>query len=486
MDDNSFILDNLLQQVEGLRLEFKAIPNKEAIAKTITGFINMQGGDLVIGVEDDKKLIGVVNAEKERAGIQKMLVEQIKPSAPISTQVIHYKSKDFILISVWEGAKKPYQFKNKIYSRENDMTKASTIIGLNLLIKERKNADFQWERRTVLATSIDDLDLEEINETISYYNKYRSNRNTENIEDFLIQMGLIQNGSLTNACMVLFAKNPTKYIPQSKIRITVYPSEITGDNFLNDKIFDGNIFKNITAILNFIEISFGKSIVVDGVLRKEKYNYPLLAIREGLLNAMVHRDYNSVNGFLKISIYSDRTEISNYGGLPVGITIKNLKKEHNSVLRNPDIAQICFLRKYIEMLGSGTLRMINDCKENGYRIPAWKDKDDITTVIFPDLYIKSKNNEGVSEGVSEGVNEGVNEGVKNWLFEGVSEGVNQDLGQILTLIRDRNGIRVPEIAYTLGKSVSTTERYLKILREKALIKFEGAPRIGGYYLKTDK
>jgi len=72
---------------------------------------------------------------------------------------------------------------------------------------------------------------------------------------------------------------------------------------------------------------------------------------------MVHHDYNSVKGFLQISVYSDRTEISNYGGLPKGITISDLKTEHHSILRNPDIAQLCFIRGYIEMLGSGTLRM---------------------------------------------------------------------------------------------------------------------------------
>ncbi len=324
--ENSFIIENLLEQQEGTRLEFKATVNKEAIAKTIAAFINTQGGDLLIGVEDNKKIVGVENAEKVCASIQKMLVEYIQPIAPIFTQVVNYKKKDLILISVWEGAKKPYQFKGKIFTRENDATKLSSVSNLTTLIKDRKEADFHWERRTVLGSSLQDLDTEEINQTIVLYKAYKPNSVIEDAEDFLIQMGLIQNGNLTNACMVLFGKKPTRFIPQSKIRITIYPSTVSGDNFLNDKTFDGSLFQNIAAILNFIEISFGKDIVVDGILRKEKYNYPLMAVREGLLNAMVHRDYNSVNGFLQISIFSDRTEISNYGGLPAGITIKDLKK----------------------------------------------------------------------------------------------------------------------------------------------------------------
>jgi ATP-dependent DNA helicase RecG len=170
---------------------------------------------------------------------------------------------------------------------------------------------------------------------------------------------------------------------------------------------------------------------------------------------MVHRDYNSVNGFLQISIFSDRTEISNYGGLPAGITIKDLKKEHNSILRNPDIAQTCFIRKYIEMLGSGTLRMISDCKKNGFRIPVWTDKDNVTTVTFPDLSIKTK----------------------------ATKGVNEELNAIYSVIEKTPGLKAPAIASALGVSLSTAERYIKKLKDANYIKFVGVPKTGGYFIK---
>jgi len=196
-----------------------------------------------------------------------------------------------------------------------------------------------------------------------------------------------------------------------------------------------------------------------------------MAIREGLLNAMVHRDYNSVNGFLQISIFSDRTEISNYGGLPVGITIKDLKKEHSSILRNPDIAQICFVRKYIEMLGSGTLRMISDCKKNSFRVPVWQDKDNVTTVTFPDLSIKTK--------ATKGVNEGVNE----VYFKAESKGVNEELNATYSVLEKKPGLRTPAIASVLGVSLSTAERYIKKLKDAKHIKFVGVPKTGGYFIK---
>lgn len=375
MMNNSFIIKNLLDKDEDTRLEFKANVSQASIGKIVTSLINTEGGDVVIGIDDEKNLIGVENAQRKLAKLQKTLLEGIKPEAPISFQVINFKGKDVILISTWEGSKKPYQFKNIIYVRDYSVTKISNSSIIQSLIEERKNADFHWERRTVLAADFEDLSQREIEKTINLYKERDSRVRLEDNEDFLIQTGLIKNSNLTNACVLLFANTPVRFIPQSPIRITVFPGKETGDTFIGDRLLNGNLFENIVDALEYLDIVFGKTIEVVNNLRTEKQNYPLLAIREALMNAVVHRDYNSVNSFLQISIFSDRTEISNYGTLPEGITIKDLKKEHNSILRNPDIAQTCFTRRYIEMLGSGTLRMINDCKINGFKQPKWEEKD---------------------------------------------------------------------------------------------------------------
>ena len=181
---------------------------------------------------------------------------------------------------------------------------------------------------------------------------------------------------------------------------------------------------------------------------------------------------NSVNGFIQIALFTDRTEMSNYGGLPEGLSVKDLKIEHSSILRNPDIAQICFIRKYIEMLGSGTLRMIKDCRKNGFKSPVWVNKNNIIKLTFPGVSPNKKS-------------EGVNERVK-LRIEGVNEGVEKELIEILTFLGANPERRVPEIAEHLGKGISTIERYLKILKEKDLIEFIGALKTGGYQIKKQK
>jgi ATP-dependent DNA helicase RecG len=207
-------------------------------------------------------------------------------------------------------------------------------------------------------------------------------------------------------------------------------------------------------------------------------------MREGILNAIVHRDYNAINGFLQISVFPDRTEISNYGGLPDGVTLKDLKTEHHSILRNPDIAQMAFVRKYVELLGSGTLRMIRDCRQNKFPVPVWKEKDNIITALF----YKVGHNRPVDEDIIEGVEDISKETIK-WL-EGITEGITEEvkdkIKKILLVIHDSEGIRTTNIGQKADTPSKSVERYLKLLRDNDIIEFRGANRTGGYYIKQKK
>ena len=287
--ENSFIIKNLLQQNESVRLEFKSRIDLDLIPITITALINTQGGDMIIGVDENKNVIGVENAIDQCIAIHKILVEKIKPTAPISVKVINYKGKDFILISVWEGAQKPYSFNNMIYNRDNKESIKAKPDKLSEIINDRKESDSSWERMPVLGAELSDLDKSEIVNTIQFYKEYKENAHFEDAEDFLMQLGLIQNGNITNACMVLFGNNPTRFIPQAKIRLTVYQTDVTGNKYLGDEIFDKNIFQNISKIFDYLDIEYGKSHKIEGLLREEKFNYPRLAMREGILNAVFMR-----------------------------------------------------------------------------------------------------------------------------------------------------------------------------------------------------
>ena len=274
--------------------------------------------------------------------------------------------------------------------------------------------------------------------------------------------------------MVLFGKNPSQFIPQSIIKLVVHPGTKSSDRFKENKIYNGSLFRNVKSVLYDLDTFIGKDNIIEGALRTSKKWYPEKALREGLLNAIVHREYGASQSFLVIELFSDRLVISNYGGLQNNMTVRDLKTEHNSILRNPDIAQMCFYNNLIEMLGTGTLRMIRNCKEEGFKIPKWKNANNILELTFPDVKHQF---EGVNLKI-----EGVNEGV-NLKIEGVNEGVLSELQYLFDIISNEEGKKALELKELINKSLATTERYLKILKENNLIEFVGASKTGGYYQK---
>lgn len=478
MEDN-FIIKNLLEQPEGERFELKATIENDVIAQVITSFINTKGGDLLIGINEDKSVSDIVINDETCKALEEFLIHQIKPTAPILTNVLSYKKKNVLLVSVWEGADKPYSFRDHIYVRQGTQTKISSDKSTVVLLNRQVYSEQRWERQAVLGATIEDLDLVEIKKSIDAYTKYSSNELINDPEHFLVSRGLIVNGNITNAGMVLFGKNPTQFLPQSKIKLVVHPGITSSDTFIENKIYDGNLFQNFRNLLTDFDAIIGKVIKIEGIYRTEKKKYPEKALREGLLNAIVHRDYRVSKSFLTIAIFSDRLVISNYGGLQDNMTVKDLQKEHNSILRNPDIAQMCFYNKLIEMLGTGTLRMIRNCKEEGYKIPKWKNNDNILELTF---YGVSHQNEGVNEGLKLN-DEGVNEGVK-LNIEGVNEGVKEELTLLFHQIAKHPGKKANELNEQINKSIATVERYLKILKEQGLIEFRGVPKTGGYFIKN--
>ena len=323
----------------------------------------------------------------------------------------------------------------------------------------------------MLGFELDDLDHEEVYKTIDRYNNQKDERSRiNNLEEFLAYLGLYNNGNFSNAAVLLFGKNPGRYLPQAKIRVTAFQGKKSENEILYDQYYQGNLFKIIETVWDFFVITFGQRSQIRGLQRTLKANFPTIAVREGLMNAIVHRDYSSLNSGVNVFLYPDKLQIINTGRLPDGISIENLREEHFSILRNPDIAQVCYIRGFIEMLGSGTLRMISNCKSEGFSEPEWKVSGNSTILTFPGL--------GAISSVSEGVNEGVN-AIE---IEGVNEGVKKELLKIVKFLEINPGSRTNEISEHLNKGISTIQRYIKLLKNRGIITFTGAPKTGGYYL----
>ncbi|MCY4215844.1 MAG: putative DNA binding domain-containing protein [Flavobacteriaceae bacterium] len=206
---NSIIIENLLANTKSETLRLYSKPDVGELGKTLCAFLNKDGGDVLIGIGKDEKPSNINSHWNIK--IQKEVIHNLVPSAPIVSNIISYQGKEIVLISVWPGSKKPYSFNGKIYVTHHGSTKIASSIELKSLIKSRKKTEFNWERQVVLGASIEDLDHQEIHKTLHEYQKKNYDAVPISKEDFLLRLGLMKNGNLTNAAILLFAINPTIY-----------------------------------------------------------------------------------------------------------------------------------------------------------------------------------------------------------------------------------------------------------------------------------
>jgi ATP-dependent DNA helicase RecG len=476
------LIKDLITQGESDQLEFKESVRKDEIAKVLCSFLNGKGGRVLIGVTDAGKLVEVSNAKKSIEELKIFLLSAIVPEAPITISVETIDNKDLILLKVYGGSKQPYLFDGSIFYRLSNKTVKATSQQISELIHGRQKSELHWERQPALGVDLVDLDQKLILTIIKESREnHRSNFEGNDTIDFLSNFGLYQNGYFTNACVVLFAKNPTKFIPQVRVRLTEYGESKTDNVLLRDEVFEGNLFAIQDKLERYIQNLGVRSVFDKNQWKRIDFKFPPKALQEGVINALMHRDYSSHSGGVSISIYPDNFVISNSGHLPDDLKVSELKKSHRSHPVNPDIAHIVFLKGLIDKLGRGTIRVVELCKTEGLKDPVWKDSIDGVTLTFngPKALASKKEtskNDGVSDGVSDGVNKLINDGVNDGIIDGVNDGIRMEIIKIVELILAKEGANALDIATKRGKSKPTIERYLRTAKEVKIIEFKGAPK----------
>lgn len=462
MTTDRFITDTI-KLGESETLEFKETARKEPLARIVCSLLNSNGGQVLIGVSDDGNIVGIKNAATLSVDLQNFLTQEIIPEPSVSVSVETYQKKEILLVNVWEGSRQPYVFDGSIFYRRDSQTVRASSKEISALIHNREQSQTRWERQPVLNAELDDLDLSEISATIEASIKNAGiNEKTKDPIDFLSYYGLFSNGNFTNAAIILFAKNPAQFLPQCRVRLSYLQEGKTGSSFKDDRLLEGNLFKNKDAIEYFCQkhLELRRTFSDTNWLRNDDLQYPLTALREGVLNALIHQDYSNISGSTSIIIYPDKLEITNFGHLV--LKPSELKKSHLSLPFNPDIAQIVFLRGYIEKIGSGTLKIIDACKKAGLKSPSWSDDSNSVKLTF----FGDNKTDDVIDGV----------------LEGVTGDVKDKLKQILITLIKTEGLRTVQLSKQTAIPLSSLERYIKQLKDAELIEFKGAPKTGGYYL----
>jgi predicted HTH transcriptional regulator/tetratricopeptide (TPR) repeat protein len=393
------ILKEALLLPENQNCEFESQCKEHIIGEIVCGFLNTTGGYLVCGVKvvnDEATLLGVDNRDFVAVNsVQQALQEGLSPKTLVSIQDQKIEGKTLLVIKVPAGRDLPYAFRNVIYLREGQSTYRADVGAIREMVLREQVEPERWERRYSSADLELDIDKDEIRKAVKDIQRLRRAefKDAENPYAILEYLAVAKYGRLTNGGDVLFGMNPAIRSPQIRVRAACFPTDKASSTFQDMKSFEGPLVPILNETRNFI-IRNTPTIAIfskNKLQRRDESIYPPDAIREGLINAFAHRDYADFSGGISVHIYPRRLEIWNSGSLPPGITPELLIKGHKSVLVNPDISHVLYLRGFMEKLGRGSVLIMEGCKKLGLPQPEWTsgEKTGVTLTFFaPEITIQ--------------------------------------------------------------------------------------------------
>ena len=353
-------------EMETIDREYKETFGDSAL-RAICAMANTRGGEVIVGVTDDGKVKGIEIDNKELERITQKIAGKLGLHPRI--EVKEKNGKKIIVITV-QKSNVPISLNGKYYERVGNTTREMKPERLREFFLKRAN----WDSLINEEATFNEIDVETVKMFIRMANaKGRLTVFDENTDTKALfeHLKLSNKGRLTNAAIILFGKEPQKYFLNAVLRVIRLKNEITP---IGDRLVNGNLFRQVIegeeAIKNFLGVRYE----IKGLAREEIWDYPLPAIREALINALIHRDYFRWNVQTQIKIFDDYIWFYNTGGLPEGITIEQLKEPHPSVPRNPLIVHIFYLAGFIEEMGSGTGRIIDNMKSAGLPEPEFKEE----------------------------------------------------------------------------------------------------------------
>lgn len=461
MANENYIMDFLLQHKENVFFEAEADISQIVTIASALG--NTNGGTIVLGVRSTGETVGMPTSLPEE--INRHINEQIIPLLPYTLTCMERQGMQVAILSVWEGADKPYTVDGEIYLQTGDsICKADSEQTIRIL-NQKVCIGNSWERTPIHDASKEDLAegvIERFRNQLLKDGRIPAEATTIGI---MRRLGFISAGNITNAGIVVTAKEPTAFFPQTRIRVSVF-----GENQVLQevRVFETNMVECIDPLVNFVYSLYPQKMEIVGTQRQSFEQLPKVALREGILNAVVHRRYDDYQTTMRVNIYMDRLEIVNSGRLPEGLTIDDLSRQHVSQLRNPDIANAFYVLRYIEAAGSGTLRIIEECKKNYCAMPEWRQGEDTVTLIFRVPLPREKYNGTMV--------------VDNIISGLTTNGATQrDLTIIYKAISNLGNIKVADVQKLIGKSYVTCKRYLQLLKEAGLIEYRGSLKTGGWF-----
>lgn len=415
------------------------------IKKEIIAFANCEGGKLYIGVNNNGEAIGIHNPDHTMLQITNMVRDNIKPDI---TMFLHYDvveadGKQIIVIDIQRGSNRPYYLSKKglrpegVYVRRGTSAVPSTDTAIRHMIKETDGDNFEELRSLQQTLTFQAADNAFTKRGIPFGALQKQTLGLINSDGIYTNLGLL----LSEQCA-------------HTIKIAVF--EGTDPSIFKDRReFTGSLLQQLNEAYEYIDFRNQTRATFDGLYRIDTRDYPEVALREALLNALIHRDY-SFSASTNIRIYHDRIEFISIGGLLSGVTLDDVTLGL-SVCRNPRLANLFYRLELIEAYGTGLQKIMQAYAQRGI-VPEIQTTDNAFKIILPNLNV-------------------------NFVVPApTSDTQSPEESAILKLVPQNGSISRSEISSALGLSQSTAGRLIKQMLNNGLLIQVGKGRNTRYQL----
>ena len=344
------------------------------IRKEIIAFANTKGGIIYIGVSDSGEIVGIDNADYVMQQVSNTLRDSIRPDIAMFTDIelLHEKDKVLLKITVNPGTRKPYYLSDKgikpsgVYIRSGTTSAPATEDSIRMMIKTTDGDSFEINRSMVQELTFNSLSEELEKRNLKFAEVQMENLGIMTSDKIYTNMGLLVSDQCKHSIKCAIFQGTDKSV------------------FKDRREFTGSLFNQLVDVYKFIDFYNGTKASFRDLMRIDERDYPEDAIREALLNAIVHRDY-SFSGSTLINIYLDRLEIISLGGLVSGLSLEAAMMGA-SQSRNERLAALFYRLKLIEAYGTGISKIISSYKKTGAE-PIFENVEGAFRVVLPNVNI---------------------------------------------------------------------------------------------------
>ena len=446
-------IKSLIASGEGYNVEFKvSIPSKiKDVTEEICAFANAAGGTLLLGVDDNNIVQGVVFNNAKRSALQNS-INEISPALHCEIYTVTVDSKDVVVIEVPSGENKPYVLSGAIYVRQGpNSQKLTTVEEMRDFFQQADKIYFDEApcKAIDINQDIPDGNINQFRELVGLGTTVSNDQVFNNLK-LITKEGFLKNGAA-----LFFAENPEQFFEKAVIRCIAFGG--VDKRFIeDDKVMTGSLYNQYLQAMSWLKKKLNVRYDIEGAgskPRKEIWEIPETVFKEAIINALAHRDYYDKGARITIEVFNDRVEISNPGGLISGIPKNEFGKR--SLSRNPLIFGLFERIRMVEQVGSGIGRMRDLMIEADLTEPEFNTEGMFTVTVRRPFDF--------------------NKWVDKWVDNLTNNRVN-----IIKAIHENSKVSKRELEDKVGLSATAIDNNLDALKDLGLIERVGSAK-GGHW-----